>query len=235
MIDNNNEDKLDQLPSFKPDLNIVYPNKKKLYRREAVRPFFSINRLVAAAALMLTAGIIWWLSAEQDPQKQVAAVGSNPTNHADEINTIPKIQQDTVVLKSSVAKKNALTRKVTQENPIVVANPESLASNNTQEIPPYQEVVQQEIVGIQAEQPKSNFSEEALQAAAEAVVKDVAVKPRSLEEKSENYIPLANERGRKKPFRGLIRALSRTILGEGESLGDENIIRVANFKIPVSN
>ena len=74
-----------------------------------------------------------------------------------------------------------------------------------------------------------------MQAAVEAVVKDVAVKPRSLEEKSENYIPLANERGRKKPFRGLIRALSRTILGEGESLGDENIIRVANFKIPVSN
>jgi hypothetical protein len=234
MIDNTNEDQLDQLPSFKPDLNIVYPNKKELYRREAVQPFFTINRLVAAAAIIFTAGIIWWVSDEQEPKKQVAAVVSKYTNHSDAINTIPKIQQDTVVLKSSVAKKTALMRKPVQGNPSVVADHASPADNN-QAIAPYQEVVQQEIAAIKVEQPKSNFSEEALQAAAQDILKETAAKAESNHLKTEIYSLLLVERERKKPFRGLARKLSRTILGEGESLGDEHIIRVANFKIPVSN
>ena len=234
MIDNTNEDQLDQLPNFKPDLTIVYPNKKELYRRQAVRPFFTINRLVAAASLILTAGIIWWASDEQDAKKQVAAVVSKTTNHSEEINTLEKIQQDEGGLKSIIVKKTSVMQKALQENPSVVADHASLADNN-QAIAPYQEVVQQEIVSIKVEQPKSNFSEEALQAAAQDILKETAAKAESNSPKAEVYNPLLVERERKKPFRGLARKLSRTILGEGESLGDQNIIRVANFKIAVSN
>ena len=234
MIDNTNEDQLGQLPSFKPDLNIVYPNKKELYRREVVQPFFTINRLVAAAALIFTAGIIWWLSDEQDPTKQVATVVSKTTNHSDEINTVKKVKQDALVFKSSVAKKTLAMRKVLQENSPVVVDPERLANNSKEEIAPHQEV-QQEIVVIKLEQPKSNFSEEALQSIAQNVVKEAPVEAEPKNQKAEIYIPHLVESERKKPFRGLIRKLSRTILGEGEPLGDENIIRVANFKIPVSN
>lgn len=234
-IDNLNDNQLNDSPVFEPDFSVTYPNKQELYRKETTSPVIMIKQLMVAASLVLTAGLIWWLTDNQRIEQPVALIVPEVKNASVEKKSIEEITQATVIRKSSVAKKTAMSKKAFQANISVVADPIHFAINNDQEITSHSEVVQQEIVNVQVEQPKSNFSADALQAAAQLTGKDVSVVVVPSKEKAEVYIPMTVESERKRPFRGIVRKLSRTILGEGESLGEEDVIRVANFKIPVSN
>ena len=116
----------------------------------------------------------------------------------------------------------------------VVTPREIVSSNKIQEELPAKENVQEVVINQAIDRPRSNFSEEALQSA-KLVAQEVSEKTRQQEVQAAVNVPMTVSNERKRPFRGLVRKLSRTILGEGESLGDEDIVRVANFKIPVSN
>ncbi|MFN5422727.1 MAG: hypothetical protein ACK5AO_05630 [bacterium] len=233
-IDNMNDHQMDDLPVLKPDLNVVYPNKQELYRKQNTSPVIVIRRLMVAATLILTAGIIWWLTAEEEQQQQVVAVVPTQTEKVSEKTEPLQTTKDAHEVEVSVGNKVSMIRKKVTTPIVVVSIAEVVSENKAQTDFSSKEIVQEEVVSQVVERPRSNFSEEALQSV-QLVAQEVSVKVKPQEEKAEVYIPMTAESERKKPFRGLARKLSRTILGEGESLGDEGIIRVANFKIPVSN
>lgn len=231
-----NDDHLNDLPVFKPDLSVVYPNKQELYRKETASPVIGIKRLMIAASLLLTTGIIWWLTDQEEPQQQPVAlvipVGSNDSSEKEE----PKeIKKEIIIQKPTLAQQAKIKIKKAQTSLLVVNSGEIVSSNKVEEELLSKKNVQDEVVITQAiDRPRSNFSEEALQSA-QLIAQEVAEKKKQQEVKATVNVPMTVSDDRKRPFRGLVRKLSRTILGEGEPLGDEDIVRVANFKIPVSN
>lgn len=234
--DNMNDDHLNDSPVFKPDLSVVYPNKQELYRKETASPVITIKRLMIAATMMLTIGIIWWLTAEEESQLQPVAlvrpVGSNDSS----VKEGPKeIKKEIIIEKPTLAQQARINIKKAQASLPIVPSEEIVSSNKVEEVLLSKKNVQEEIVITQAiDRPRSNFSEEALQSA-QLIAKEVTEKKKQQEVQAAVDVPMTVSDERKRPFRGLVRKLSRTILGEGESLGDEDIVRVANFKIPVSN
>lgn len=234
--DNMNNNHSGDAPVFKPDLNIVYPNKQELYRKEVASPVFMIKRLMVAASLILTAGVIWWLTTEEQPEQSIAnvapAILKTPSEQApsqpQQINTVPSDIDEIKAVRTIKKERSAPTLVISTSEVLVKAGDLSVASSS-------EKTQQEAIVAVAVVQSRSNFTEEALQASAQLAANDISVKGQSQQEKVEVYIPMNVEREKKKPFRGLVRKLSRTIFGEGESLGDEHIIRVANFKIPVAD
>lgn len=233
--ENLNENYLNDSPVFKPDISVVYPNKKELYRKEIASPVITIKRLMVAASLILTIGIIWWLTAEETQQQPVATVtpiGSNDSAGKEESKEIKK---EIILEKPTLAQQAKVNIKKVQSPSVVVTPREIISSNKVQEELLAKENVQEEVITQPIDRPRSNFSQEALQSA-QLIAKEVT-ENKQVQEVKETIVnvPMKVSDEKKRPFRGLVRKLSRTILGEGESLGDEDIVRVANFKIPVSN
>lgn len=232
--ENLNNNHLNDSPVFKPDLNVVYPNKQELYRKETASPVITIKRLMVAASMMFMVGIIWWLTAEEPQQQPVALVTPVQSNDSSEKEEPKEIKKEIIIEKPTLAQRAKINIKKAQASLPVVTPREIVSSNKVQEKLLAKENVQEEVISQAIDRPKSNFSEEALQSA-QLVSQEVSVKAKPEQEQSAVYVPMPLKDERKRPLRGLVRKLSRTILGEGESLGDEDIVRVANFKIPVSN
>ncbi len=234
-LDDMNDHTMDGLPVLKPDLTVVYPNKQELYRKEVSSPLVTIKRLMLAASLILTAGIVWWLTGDEQAGQAVPAVAQVKLIKSSGSATSENSKKLTAsISEKSVAKVSVFIEAPSTLRPVDLI-PEIVSESSDQKEMLLRDDVKEEIVAAAPEQPKSNFSEDALQAVALSAAKEVSVNVKANEEKAEIYVPVTVASEKKRPFRGLARKLSRTILGEGESLGEDHIIRVANFKIPVSN
>ena len=233
-IENMNEHQMDDSPVFKPDLTVVYPNKQELYRKENTSPVIMYRRLMVAASFILTAGLVWWLTTEEDLQQQVVAVVPVESIKATKKKESITINTEEHPEAVSVVNKVSVIRKKEARSLAVVSIPEVVSDNTIQKEVISTASIQEEVVSQVVERPRSNFSEEALQSA-QLMAQQSSAKATPQEQKAEVFVPMKMQQERKKPFRGLVRKLSRTILGEGESYGEEEgIIRVANLKIPVS-
>lgn len=232
--ENLNENHLNDSPVFMPDLSVVYPNKQELYRKESSSPVITIRRLMVAASLMLTIGIIWWLTAEEPQQQPVALVTPVQSNGSSEKEEPKEIKKEIIIEKPTLAQQAKINLKKAQASLPIVTPREIVSSNKIDEVLLAKENVQEVVINQAIDRPRSNFSEEALQSA-QLIAKEVTENKQQPEVKATVNVPINVSDEKKRPFRGLVRKLSRTILGEGESLGDEDIVRVANFKIPVSN
>lgn len=232
--ENLNDNHLNDSPVFKPDLSVFYPNKQELYRKETASHVITIKRLMVAATLMLTIGIIWWLTAEEPQQQPVASVTPVQSNASFEKDEPKEIKKEIIIEKPTLAQQAKINIKKVQASLPVVTPREIVSSNKGQEELLAKENAQDEVISQAIDRPRSNFSEEALQSA-QLIAKEATEHKQQQEVKATVNVPISVSDEKKRPFRGLVRKLSRTILGEGESLGDEDIVRVANFKIPVSN
>lgn len=225
---------------FEPDLSIQFPGKEKLYKRTAA-PVISIFRYAAvAASTIVTAGLIWWFiganSVDQNLVKTEVIVAPEK-NNAEQINTLP--QKDNT--NSSVPKVNAPSQVafVVDRKPIVVANSEQ---KNTVELPIEEEVKdfiarEQIVAPIYIEQPRSNFSQEAIQAAQARIneTRSTAVTVYTAPPINTALLIEAEMDSEKQVRgRGILRKISRTLLGERKEEDDnQKYIQLAVFSIPV--
>jgi hypothetical protein len=231
---------LETIYRFEPDLSIQFPDKEKLYKRTAA-PVVSMFRYVAvAASIIVTAGLIWWFVGTNSVDQTLVKTEVNVTpevNNTDPINNLPQTDN----ANSSVTKVNAPNQVafVVDRKPIVVANSKQ---KNTVELPIEEEVKdfvarEQIEAPINTEQSRSNFSEEALQAAQTRLNESPSTAiPVYTASPINTALLIEAEMDSEKQVRGrgILRKISRTLLGERKEEDDnQKYIQLAVFSIPV--
>jgi len=225
---------------FEPDLTIQFPDKENLYKRTAA-PVISMFRYAAvAASTIVTAGLIWWFVGANSVDQTLVKTEVNVTPEVNSIESINNLPQ-TDNTNSSVPKVNATNQVafVVDRKPIVVENYEE---QNTVQAPIEEEVkefvVREQIASpINTGQSISNFSQDVIQAA-QLRMSEVpsAVVPVNTAPAINTAMLIEAEMDTEKqlPVRGLLRKISRTLLGERKEEGDgQKYIQLAVFSIPV--
>jgi hypothetical protein len=225
---------------FEPDLTIQFPDKENLYKRTAA-PVISMFRFAAvAASIIVTAGLIWWFVGTNSVDQTLVKTEVNVTpevNNTEPINNLPQTDN----ANSGVTKVNAPNQVafVVDRKPIVVANSEQ---KNTVELPIEEEVKdfvarEQIAAPIFTEQSRSNFSEEALQAAQTRLNESPSTAiPVYTASPINTALLIEAEMDSEKQVRGrgILRKISRTLLGERKEEDDnQKYIQLAVFSIPV--
>ncbi|MEY4728836.1 MAG: hypothetical protein RLZZ390_1360 [Bacteroidota bacterium] len=212
---------------FEPDLSIQFPNKENLYKRTAA-PVISMFRFAAvAASTIVTAGLIWWFVGTNSVDQTLVKTEVNVTPEVNSIEPINNLPQ-TNNTNSSVSKVNA-----TNQVAFVVNRKPVAGEGNEQKYivePPVEEGVKEFVAREQiaapvyTEQPRSNFSQEAIQAPVYTSSPINTALLIEAEMDSEKQV-----RGR-----GILRKISRTLLGERKEEDDnQKYIQLAVFSIPV--
>jgi hypothetical protein len=226
--------------SFEPDLTIQFPDKEKLYKRTAA-PVISMFRFAAvAASTIVTAGLIWWFVGTNSVDQTLVKTEVNVTPEVNSIEPINNLPQ-TDNINSSVSKVNA-----TNQVAFVVDRKPVAADGNEQKYivePPVEEGVKEFIAREQiaapvyTEQPRSNFSQEAIQAAQARIneTPSTAVSVYTAPPINTALLIEAEMDSEKQVRgRGILRKISRTLLGERKEEDDnQKYIQFAVFSIPV--
>jgi hypothetical protein len=222
---------------FEPDLSIQFPDKEKLYRRTTA-PVISIFRYAAvAASTIVTAGLIWWFSSSTSVEQSIAQ------------NEVKAETKTAAPLMKSLTNETALQKSTTSEikvtavvsrKPLTTKNIINSVSNNITQIEDdLQAVAANPQVSAPAyvDRPRSNFTQEAM-SAAEARLTDepslsIAVNPVPAINTS-MIIDAEMNTEKQVPGRGLLRKISRTLLGdENEESDGKKYVQFAVFQIPV--
>lgn len=231
---------------FEPDLTIQFPDKEKLYKRLAA-PVISMFRFAAvAASTIVTAGLIWWFVGANSVDQTLVNTKINVApeeNNFEQTYTSPQaIVGDKDVVKVSattnqeafaVVRKTKVEEKGEQQKNIqtpIEEDQQELVAREKIESPTY------------TDKPSSNFSQETIQAAQvrmNAVISNVLVS----NEAPANIAPAINtvmlieaemDTEKQVPVRGLLRKISRTLLGERKDENDnQKYIQLAGFSIPI--
>ena len=236
--------------TFEPDLSIVYPNKTELYRKENVLPVHWL-RMVAAAALFFTMGIVWMVMGEKENNPSIAMQGStSPSSSKTRALISPKITSPSSENKMVVSTANLPHQEVAVEERTLAhtvssikamgnENPEGQTSIDLQQttaistpqvvVPNLPDVSMPQQVSVQ---PKGNFSDAVLLAAAERMATTTA--HMASEPNTTMLINAAIREEKKSGLRAIIRTINRRLLDEHELPQDQKFIQVANFNIPVN-
>jgi len=225
---------------FEPDLTIQFPDKENLYKRTAA-PVISMFRFAAvAASTIVTAGLIWWFVGTNSVDQTLVKTEVNVTPEVNSIEPINNLPQ-TDYTNSSVPKVNATNQVafVVDRKPMVVANSEQ---QNTVYSPIEEEVkefvVREQIASpINTDQSRSNFSQEAIQAAQARINETPSTAtPVYTASPINTALLIEAEMDSEKQVRGrgILRKISRTLLGERKEEDDnQKYIQLAVFSIPV--
>jgi hypothetical protein len=225
---------------FEPDLTIQFPDKENLYKRTAASVISMFRFAAVAASTIVTAGLIWWFVGTNSVDQTLVKTEGNVTPEVNSIEPNNNLPQ-TDITNSSVPKVNATNQVafVVDRKPIVVENYEE---QNTVQAPIEEEVkefvVREQIASpINTEQSRSNFSQDVIQAA-QLRMSEVpsAVVPVNTAPAINTAMLIEAEMDTEKqlPVRGLLRKISRTLLGERKEEGDgQKYIQLAVFSIPV--
>ncbi len=226
--------------SFEPDLSIQFPNKENLYKRTAA-PVISMFRFAAvAASTIVTAGLIWWFVGTNSVDQTLVKTEVNVTPEVNSIEPINNLPQ-TNNTNSSVSIENA-----TNQVAFVVNRKPVAGEGNEQKYivePPLEEGVKEFVAREQiaapvyTEQPRSNFSQEAIQAAQARINETPSTAtPVYTSSPINTALLIEAEMDSEKQVRGrgILRKISRTLLGERKEEDDnQKYIQLAVFSIPV--
>ncbi|MEY3375727.1 MAG: hypothetical protein RL463_31 [Bacteroidota bacterium] len=225
---------------FEPDLSIQFPNKENLYKRTAA-PVISMFRFAAvAASTIVTAGLIWWFVSTNSVDQNLVKTEVNVTPEVNSIEPINNLPQ-TNNTNSSVSIENA-----TNQVAFVVNRKPVAGEGNEQKYivePPVEEGVKEFVAREQiaapvyTEQPRSNFSQEAIQAAQARINETPSTAtPVYTSSPINTALLIEAEMDSEKQVRGrgILRKISRTLLGERKEEDDnQKYIQLAVFSIPV--
>lgn len=212
---------------FEPDMEIVYPNKQELYRKESAAIIWWLRPLQAAAVLLI--GVFWFVNRPADEVKPLAD-GASHVSVKKDINVDEKstpVENSTVI---NVSKSTYTKQHNTAVHAVkVISDPETNVSIPLNKIVEEQAVAQEIIIT----KPVSNFTEEAVKAAAvrTSVQSEASV---TIAEPSLLQAYEEPSKSKKSPLRGLLRKITRTVLNENEENDGRNYVHVASFSIPVS-
>lgn len=218
---------LERIYRIEPDYSIQFPNKQSLYKRTPVRRM-PLYRVAAAAAILAGVFIVtrlYWtgptsfqpvLTQIETPSPQVFSSAAN--------NDIYDVQD--------VKVKQPLNSKLKTSATV------GTVSSPTQEtiVATFEQPIAAEEIKIETSpSSRTNFTEEAVQAAEQRLSQQAAVVPVAHydEPNTEALIRSALEDKGRSPVRGFIRKVGRSLFGELEQEDDRRYIRVASFKFPV--
>ena len=223
--------------SFEPDLNIQFPEKQLLYKRTAA-PVVSMFRYAAvAASTILTAGLIWWFSGSASVEQSVAK-----TEVKAESKTIAplieSVNEETAIQKSTTSEINFTA--VARRSPV---STKKIVESVSKDVAQFENEVQaiaaspQVSSPVYLDRPRSNFTQEAMSAAEARMTGEPSLSFAA------NPIPVINtsmiidaeiNTEKQVPARGLLRKISRTLLGEEKEESDgRKYVQFAVFQIPV--
>lgn len=227
---------LENIYRLEPDLSVVYPNKKELYRKTSVLSIDKRFSYSAAASVIFMLGIFWWMqrdstAVQSEIVKSAPVVVESSSGTIKEIGAI-QVSKQPRVNRSYPFVKNKISAQVIASSgsidPSLVTTIEPNKSEIEQEINQPEKVVRTDV--------KSNFSIEVLEAANERMkatsIEAIAPSPSpNMEALLKASLPEENEGS---AFKGLIRKFSRKVLHENDD-EDAKVIQVANFHIHVKN
>ncbi|MFN5375233.1 MAG: hypothetical protein ACK492_02630 [Chitinophagaceae bacterium] len=223
--------------SFEPDLNIQFPDKQSLYKRTAT-PVISIFRYAAvAASTILTAGLIWWFSGNASVEQSVAQ-----TEVKAETKTIAplieSVDEEAALQKYTTSEINATA--VIKRQPLPTKNKVQLVSNVVTQFENDLQAVEaspQILAPAYVDRPRSNFTQEAMSAAEARMISEpsLSIAAKATPAINTSMIIDAEMNSEKQvPARGLLRKISRTLLGEeNEEVDGKKYVQFAVFQIPV--
>ena len=251
---------LDSLYAFEPDLGITCPNKSALYKKEKGAIVYRFRMFAAAAAMLLTTGILWLVMGEkkQDgfiaqqviPVQQAKPLSSNLEGAA--VSAIESKQNNTqnaigmlkAGFESSAVKVigaavspslNVLTEASTAATLPNVQNENAglqIIVNDVQNLNAVDASKASIVSASVKPSMKGNLSEAALVAAAERMATTAA--PTISEPNAALLVTDALKEEKKSGLRSILRTINRRLLNEQELPEDQKFIQVANFHIPVN-
>ena len=220
---------------FEPDLTIQFPDKQLLYKRTAM-PVISMFRYAAvAASTIVTAGLIWWFTGNTTVEQPIVQA---------ETKTIAPVilpAEEFVVQQKDVA---VVTQPIKGNSYNSVTSTVAVNKVEKETLPTQQEddqfnvaKVEPVIMPLQNEQLRSNFSQDAIAAAEARMNKTTAIVAPTNAANAINTAMLIDaemDDEPQVPVRGLLRKISRTLLGEEKEEGDgKKYVQFAVFQIPV--
>lgn len=221
---------------FEPDLTIQFPDKQLLYKRTAT-PVISMFRYAAvAASTIVTVGLVWWFTSNttiEQPlvQTEIKTISPAvlPSNELDvQQKDIAIVTQPVIGNSRNTITTNVASNKIEQK---------TLPSQQVEDEQLNMAKVELEIMPLQNEQLKSNFSQDAIAAAEARMNKTTAIVVPSAPAAAINTAMLIDAEMNDEPqvpVRGLLRKISRTLLGEEKEDTDEKkFVQFAVFQIPV--
>ena len=222
---------------FEPDLNIQFPDKQLLYKRTAP-PVVSMFRYAAvAASTIVTAGLIWWFSGSASVEQSVAQ-NKVKVETKTVAPLVESADEEIAVQKSASSEINVAA--VVRRKPVPVKNLLQTVSNDVTHFENDVRVVAaspQISAPAYIDRPRSNFTEEARSAAEARMTSEpsvlIAANPAPAINTS-MIIDAEMNTEKQVPGRGLLRKISRTLLGEENEESDgKKYVQFAVFQIPV--
>jgi hypothetical protein len=227
-------EEIESMYHFTPDLSIQCPDKQRLYKKTAAPVLPMFRYIAVAAATVVTAGIIWWMNADTDIQPSIVQVVPMQQEPSGSISTAPILSLELPVLpeanesKSTYAVKNQAVQNKNVVEAQVVGTEEL-----TEEV---QSVVSIEAVSVPEliDRPRSNFSQEALIAAETRGLPTATVVAVGPAINTSMIIDAEMNSEKQVAGRGLLRKISRTLLGEeNEDSDGKKYVQFSVFQIPV--
>ena len=227
-------EEIESMYHFTPDLSIQCPDKQRLYKKTAAPVLPMFRYIAVAAATVVTSGIIWWMNADTDIQPSIVQVVPMQQDPSTSISTTPILSLELPVLPEANESKStyAVKNQAVQNRNVVeaqVVGTEEL----TEEV---QSVVSIEAVSVPEliDRPRSNFSQEVLVAAETRGMPTAAVVAVGPAINTSMIIDAEMNSEKQVPGRGLLRKISRTLLGEENDESDgKKYVQFAVFQIPV--
>lgn len=225
-------EELERVYRFEPDYAIQFPEKQLLYKRTPIKRML-LYRVTAAAAVLI--GLMMFMQPFWTGESAPAIVVSTPDIDSPLI--IASVQnkdiRETRIVAPAPQLRTSSTSHLTEDaSPVRVEEPEAGATAA--------EVSSQSIeTGILTapSAPRTNFSEEALQAAEQRMAQQAVAVPAVHHDAPNTELLLRTELENKEKgrIRGLFRTVGRSLFGEHSETDERRYIQVASFKFPVKH
>ncbi len=225
---------LEKKYSFKPNLEIQYPHKEELYRYEKSFRIGWVKSFMAAASIILIAGLFWMLTPINDQSRKIKTIANKQevsnTKESSRLKKEKAINQPNAI--SSIGdKKIAIVNNIVKpkKNKDIVKKidyAEAVVSSTKQA------EISFEIQNI-ATEIINEIIEDPIVVAEPIFVHDIVSNDTKI--KQDNSLVNVNiSPTRKTPFRGILRKISR-IIGKDRPESDQvKFIQVANFQLAIA-
>ena len=227
------EEDLETYYSFKPNLNIQYPHKDELYRHDKSFRIGWIKSFMAAASIILIAGLFWMLMQEDDAGKDDTSISFKK-----EISKPSKLNNDVVGIENSIVSRG---KQFSENNnskvvSIKIKHKSALLEDNKNEVVGQVEVKAFDsdisIANTVIEAANENITDPMIQA--EPIFINTVATNQPVENQRTDYFNANLKSTKKAPFRGVIRKITR-IFGKDRPESDQvKFIQVANFQLAIA-
>ena len=225
-------EELERVYRFEPDYTIQFPEKQLLYKRTPVKRM-PLYRVAAAAAVLI--GLMIFMQPFWTGESAPAFVVSTPGIDSPLIIASVQdkdIRETRIIAPAPQLRASSPMLLTADASPVRVEEPEATAT--TAEVSSQSN---ETAILTAPLAPRTNFSEEALQAAEQRMAQQAVAVPAVHHDAPNTELLLRTELENKEKgrIRGLFRTVGRSLFGEHSETDERRYIQVASFKFPVKH